>query len=376
MTRKNTAKAPKEKSDRKWSELVSLDFSSKESLTSQLHAKLHCAITGGSLKTGEKIPGIRKLAELCSTSVRVPIAAIARLEQEGLVLQRPRIGCTVVKRGRPYLHGRVLVIDAGVAGSFHPDVKHKSLVNALETAGLHVNFMTAPQFIPGIPYDSSKIEQAVKDPPDLVICDSGGVLETLERLGVPYYAGSVLWTPGMRGCIGYLMYTARSAFLEFAAEAKRQKIRSALQVRLNGISHSAKTEFTEKSIPLEDMVVLSDSNDRPLGDLRRKAYAAVKERLSSRVKRRPELVYFADDYLAAGGLLAIAELGLKIPRDIKVVALTNRGNEPASCRELTRIEHDPWDQTHMVEAVLRYLKTRRPVGAVLDSPRYIRGETF
>jgi DNA-binding LacI/PurR family transcriptional regulator len=124
------------------------------------------------------------------------------------------------------------------------------------------------------------------------------------------------------------------------------------------------------------MVVLSDSNDRPLGALRRKAYAAVKERLSSRVKRRPELVYFADDYIAAGGLLAIAELGLKIPRDIKVVALTNRGNEPASCRELTRIEHDPWDQTHIVYAVRRYLKTRRPVGAVLDSPRYIRGETF
>ena len=148
MAQKNTVKVPKEKSDRKWSELVSLDFSSKESLTSQLHAKLHCAITGGSLKTGEKIPGIRKLAKLCSTSVRVPIAAIARLEQEGLVLQRPRIGCTVVKRGRPDMYGRILIIDAGVAGSFNFDVKRKSLVNALETAGLHVDIITAPQFIP------------------------------------------------------------------------------------------------------------------------------------------------------------------------------------------------------------------------------------
>lgn len=376
MAQKNTVKVPKEKSGMEWPELVSLDFSSKESLTEQLYAKLRRAITGGLLKNGEKIPSIRKLAELCSTSVRVPIAAIARLEQEGLVLQRPRIGCTVVKRGRPDMYGRILIIDAGVAGSFNFDVKRKSLVNALETAGLHVDIITAPQFIPGKPYDTSKIEQALKYSPDLVICESGGVLKTLELLGVPYYASSVLWTPDLRGCIGYSMYTARFVFLEFAADAKRQKIKSALQVRLDGIFHSAKSEFAENSIPMEDMVILPDNNSRPFGDMRRNAYAAVKSRLSAGVKKRPELVYFADDYLAAGGLLAIAELGLKIPRDIKVVALTNCGNEPASCRELTRIEHDPWDQTHIVYAVRRYLKTRRPVGAVLVSPRYIRGETF
>jgi DNA-binding LacI/PurR family transcriptional regulator len=93
--------------------------------------------------------------------------------------------------------------------------------------------------------------------------------------------------------------------------------------------------------------------------------------------RRPDLVYFTDDYLARGGFWALEELGLRVPDDMKVVTLTNYGNAPFYPRPLTRIECNPYrNAASVARLVLRFLRTRRFTGSVVEDVRYIRGETF
>ena len=109
------------------------------------------------------------------------------------------------------------------------------------------------------------------------------------------------------------------------------------------------------------------------------AYDAVTARFAAgrRGRARPDLVCFADDYLARGGLWALERLGLRAPDDVKVVSLCNYGNAPFYPRPLTRFEYNHYEfAAKTVRAILRYLREGRLPGTVFCSPRYVRGETF
>ena len=53
------------------------------------------------------------------------------------------------------------------------------------------------------------------------------------------------------------------------------------------------------------------------------------------------------------------------------------GNVPFYPKTLTRIEYNPYrNATTVARLVLRFLRTRRFAGTVVESVKYIRGETF
>ena len=87
---------------------------------------------------------------------------------------------------------------------------------------------------------------------------------------------------------------------------------------------------------------------------------------------------FADDYIANGGLLAMAELGIRPPEDVKVVAWLNRGFPLNSLRSLTRMETCPYANGRTVaNLIIDYLRTgRRPRRIPSIGHDYIIGDTF
>ena len=91
----------------------------------------------------------------------------------------------------------------------------------------------------------------------------------------------------------------------------------------------------------------------------------------------PDLVYFTDDYLAAGALISFARHGVRFPEDVRFVSLATKGFEPVWWQELTRLE---WDWAAQGEELARRIaefldaKTAR-VDAKM-SPTYIIGDTF
>ena len=84
-----------------------------------------------------------------------------------------------------------------------------------------------------------------------------------------------------------------------------------------------------------------------------------------------------DDWVCSGALVAILEAGLSVPRDMRVVTLSNKGLGPIYSKPFTRLEvdHDAYSNT-IAKAILDNLGGKPfPKGVVL-SPNYVEGETF
>ena len=93
-------------------------------------------------------------------------------------------------------------------------------------------------------------------------------------------------------------------------------------------------------------------------------------------KIRPDLIYFADDYIARGGLTALLSLGVRVPDEVRVVAYANKGFVPVFPVSLARIENDPVEiGAHTAEAVISKLEGR--TSDVLPAkPRLVAGDSF
>ena len=93
---------------------------------------------------------------------------------------------------------------------------------------------------------------------------------------------------------------------------------------------------------------------------------------------RSDLLVFTDDFVATGALVAMLSAGVAIPRDVRVVSLSNRGLGPVFLVSLTRIENDPVKHgEQLAEAVCAFLAGRRiRKGMGVIAPEYIVGESF
>ena len=103
----------------------------------------------------------------------------------------------------------------------------------------------------------------------------------------------------------------------------------------------------------------------------------LRDRLSDVRKPKPDLVYFADDSLTTAGLWAIHDVGLRVPEDVKVVTLSNRGNRPAYRCGLTCIEHDHAAYAlRIAREMLAFLAGRKWHRVLVGNARIVPGETF
>ena len=111
----------------------------------------------------------------------------------------------------------------------------------------------------------------------------------------------------------------------------------------------------------------------------RGALAAFRERFATEGRAwLPDLLFFFDDFLATGALVAMQEAGLRFPDDVKVVSVSNKGHGPIYPVALTRIEYDAARfGDALSEAVCAFLqgrKIRRKMEHL--APEYIVGESF
>ena len=109
----------------------------------------------------------------------------------------------------------------------------------------------------------------------------------------------------------------------------------------------------------------------------RGAFAAFRERFAKEGRKwLPDLLVFTDDFVASGALIAMLMEGVRIPEDVKVISLANKGIGPVYPVTLTRVENDPVRHGEMLaEAVARFLSGRKMRDGEL-APEYIVGESF
>lgn len=301
------------------------------------------------------------------------------LAKEGLVVNQRCLGSVVCGLSERQWAGKVLLVQDGDFCSFHHTAVSAALSQRLSDAGYLVSHVVCPNE-PGASKDLQALHQAIARPVSLavVLFADRSVQETLERAGIDYLGWSKTTLRGAY-CRGSYKYEIDHALKAFAEHCERRRVKTVLSVgtRSDELPNLA-PHFTFNGIRLGFMSVprLSEceGNDRISYAVMR----AFEERLRAEGRKWfPDVMFFRDDFAARGGLCALMNAGVRIPEDLKVVTLANRGNLPVFPRTLARVEVDSTACGNMIaDCVLGVLETSARRLRRTVSYRYVHGETF
>ena len=347
-------------------------------LADQLVEQLKAAIVRNHCRSGEVLPGIRKIAETVQVSEKVVRAAMRRLTAEGWIVPRRHVGPVVAERGSKGARWRVLYFTHNPYYCYY----HERFIAALrmqllrEKGGVLLVAVNRHDGVNGY----LMLEEALKEHWDLIL--EGPTVarsrKMIEASGWPFATidDSVYSLPPSvaANSVGRINMSIGSATGDFVRECARRNVRSVVQLQCD----RGAFDVTER---LRIMGVDVRTERTPLGlppdEVAHGAYALVDRWFRRGKPRLPDVVFFTDDYMAQGGLLALLRHGIRIPEDVAVVSFANKGHLPIWDRALTRIEVDPVAHgTTVSQAVQKFLHGGRfPSGLSLGSA-WIPGDTF
>ena len=352
--------------------IYSLDVASTATLTEQLTDNLRRAIANGIYMPGDRLPGIRQMAELCGTSVQVPIDALKILTDEGFVKARPRVGSIVLGRRRKVWHGRILMLHVGAHSNYGQNVFCAEVASLLGAANWRVGHFYVPRRRSGYS-DLKALARQLAEKYDLVLLPAYDppVVRVVQKCGIPYMLlAAQLGERKGSGCTGFMTHNDHQAIAEFVEHCREQSISHVLNMRLAASGRPNLDALRSIGTKIECVLIDGEMSDLRAESFSRNAHDAVLSRFGDGHAARPDLIYFTDDYLAIGGLWALERLGMRAPEDVKVVSLSNYGNAPFYPCPLTRFEYNHFDfAVKTVRAILRYLRTGRLPGNVLCDVR-------
>ena len=366
--------------DRRSTELsgITLDRSCPMTLADQLVEQLKATIVRNRCRPGEVLSGIRKIAETAKVSEKVVRAAIRRLTVEGWVMPRRHVGPVIAERGAKGARWRVLYFTHNPYYCYY----HERFIATLrmqllrEKGGVLLMAVNRCDGINGY----IQLEEALKERWDLIL-EGPTVAKSrkmIESSGWPFATinDSVYTMPPSvaANCVGRIDVSIGSATSDFVRECARRNVRSVVQLQCD----KGALDVTER---LRIMGVDVRTERTPLGlapdEVAHGAYALVDRWFRLGKPRLPDVVFFTDDYVAQGGLLALLRHGIRIPEDVAVVSFANKGHLPIWYRDLTRIEIDPAVHgTAVSQTVQKFLRCGQfPKGLSLGSV-WMPGDTF
>jgi len=351
----------------------------RTSLSESLYRTLDRAIAEGAYGEGDVLPSRDRLAGLLGVSEHVVRAALSRLQAEGKVLARPRLGVRVlaVKTERP-LRGSVLMVrPEGLRGSYSWAVTDAVLKQTFESEGLRYETVFADS---GLRKLRDRLTGALALSPEIVVYRSDSIRTTeAERMigwsGRPYvYSG--IGKPRFSSCVGRYFEDFSGARTDLISACANARVMSVCQMGfgpdriLNLIP-----DFQRCGVSAERLDIGLARDFDCLEAIQRAALEAMKSRLL--MGALPELLFFTDDYVAMGAMTALMESGVRVPQDVKVVTVANHGLGPVYSKSLSRIEFDASESARILaENVRMWLRTNHFPDAVVYAPHYVPGETF
>ena len=230
-------------------------------------------------------------------------------------------------------------------------------------------------------YDLSRLERLISNGLDfaVVLADSKKALELLELSSVPYVVlnGYTHNYPNARGVV---REDFRECYKDLIRVMRERRVKTILEVDGDRvIDRSFKSLIAEAGFSMRRIICKGDA-DSPwsLQDVRSWGYRGVSDFLKAGRNgvNPPDVILFDDDYLAQGGLVALYEAGLRVPKDVKVVFYSNRGNASVMGFSAARVENDPIRYGEIVaEYVLKLLDGRRAAPPKI-SWRFTPGESL
>jgi len=351
---------------------------SRKRLSEQMADALRLAIRSHRLKPGDRLPPFPVMARKAGTSERIPREAIQILASEGLVAARRGVGTVVLNRqiaAKP--RENVLLIHPNGHGAYYLGVLIEETDRRLSEAGYCVSRIATNKNASG-GYDFRLLKRVLDSENHsaaLVFAYDDAVIAPVAGSGIPYVVCTFrpIRYSGAKGRIDYSHHTAFPAFISHCRKSGVRRILLVNTVRwlLDASSELASAGFAVETFELP----------YPTADIGKQAaveqatYAALLKRLTDR--ELPDLILFTDDFAARGGILALAQLGIRYPEDVRLVAWSNRHFGPIAPVTLTRMTMDPFAHAEILsQAFLTYLRTGRFRKVPTIGPVYQKGRSF
>lgn len=348
-------------------------------LVLQVADGIRSAIESGHYKPGQVLPTRKQFARVLGVSERVPREAVARLAAEGLVYTRRCLGCVVAKSGERQWLGRVLLVLGDYDLGYYHAALFESFSRRMADAGYLVTRLVCPAR-DGRTFDVKPLQGALRQPFDFVVSlqTDRRVVNLLAKSGVRHLVFSYKRSdvPPDAEAIAIGVDESLKALVE---QCERRNVKSIVQVGLKGVKaiQDLRDYIAYTGIRLVSWDLTIGHERTGVENITFGAMQAFMKRLAQGRKWLPDLIFFRDDYIAVGALTALLQAGVRVPEDVRVVTVSNRGNCPVFPKSLARIELDP-EQNGIVyaERVLHILSPTlfKRSGSIAYS--YLCGDTF
>ena len=357
-----------------------IDRTRRGGLVEQLASALRRSIQTGYYRSGDVLPPTRELAALLDVSRVVAVRATQRLTEEGLVNPRPHVGCVVCAPDRPPWKDQVLIVVPPGIGNPSGNAVYAVLRDALTVNGYLPFVATVPRSTTGGFDNFAFLDTMLCQQTALVVQlhNQENISRWLSRKKVPFIRFDTDDSRVASGCVGVVRRCCNAALADFVEHCRIEKVSRVLQVK-------AFPNALDVALPLKCIGVHVATWHVSLPENARTAYGLKKwaaEAFASRLAEKGrgwlgDLIFFQDDHLTDGALLALEAARVKIPDDVRIVTWSNRDYGPVSLTPLTRMEMDVTaNGEKLVDCVLDYLRTGRHPVDVTVGPSYIKGRSF
>ncbi len=355
-----------------------LDRSRYGDLAAQIATGLRTAIETGYYKAGDVLPPVRDLGEILGVSMGIAVQAVTQIREEGLISPRPRIGSVVCEKNRPLWKGHVVTVVPSQFGNPFENAIYIAVRNRLTAAGYLVTPASVRETRRGHWDDFSLLDTVLRQQTDLVVQlqTRDNITRWLSKRGVPFVSQVKDGNPSLPNCVGTFRRDDNPALSDLVAHCREAGVKSVLQV-----ADYLRADLTEalgrEGVKVSTLRVPSALHDGTGYALGCWAAEVICKRFAKGRGWLPDLLFFQDDYLATGALLALGMAGVRIPDDVHVVTWANKDFGPIFPKPLTRMEMDNAAIGETIaNGVLECLKGGKFPEGVVVGPRYIRGETF
>lgn len=355
-----------------------VDRDSTVMLVDQVVAKLKAAMLKGRYRMGETLPGAIALAKQFGTSEKTTRHALRRLAEDGWVKPVRGVGAIVLSRSpNDGCRGHVLVLYSSAYRSYYFQMERDAFRNALSRRGYRLSYVVMG------PTRTScglfELRELLQRKWDLIVEGyySSESRALIERSGLPFVSRSMKLNRFRASprAMGEFRVNMGLALPEFYKMAAKKNVRHVWQFLIGGGGFDV-------AEPLQRQGCTVTTFNLPV--VKRQPFNASARFVFSEIVRRhrsksplPDVILFGDDHFCTPGLLALASCGIRVPEDVKVVTYSNKGDEPVSPRELTRIELDVPDVvSKMSKQLIEVLQGHAIPPLTEFGSKWVSGETF
>ena len=356
-----------------------IDRSSRRNLSEQVAVGLREAICTGYFREGDVLPRLDDMARQLGVSMRVPREAVDALKREGLVNPRPGLGCAVMAPCDIVWKGRVLMVcsDADEA-SYYTGALTGALRRRLAEHGYLLSCVAGMEKSSG-QTDYSLLGPALARRFDFafVFGHWPEVFRRLSKAAIPFVSTGNVPAGRMPHFVGRVPYDYSAAFERLVEDCLERGVKTAEQFDFErSRTVDATGSFHRAGISMKSVIIAPKREYGWLEGIMRAASEFFRARIAAG-KPWPDLLFFADDFVAFGALPALEASGIRIPEDVKIATCSHRGFEPVFPIPLARICTDPREHGDtLARYAVSYLNHRCvPAGAALR-PEYVPGETL